>query len=143
MNISLKDLIGKYVYKNNDEEPRGRVKGVCFADEGNRISSVTVESLSLIPLSTSVAINELLDTGNKKLILQTEMHTEKDKNGLGDNRVSCVVYKDSKYGKIKDMRFDFETGEITDMVIGKGAFRRGKKITVNKMHIKDNTIYIE
>ncbi len=143
MNVSLKKLIGQYVYKDTEDEPWGRVKGISFADEGDRISSITLETLSLIPLSSSVPINEILDDGGKKLILQSEISVSRGIDNLMDSKISKAVYKNGKYSKIKDMRFDFETGEITDVIIGKGAFRRGEKIAVNKMYIKENTIYIE
>lgn len=143
MNISLKDLIGQCVYKNKDDEPCGKVKGVGFSEEGNKVSSVTVESLSLIPVSRSVPISEILDAGDKKLILSSEISVSRGTDRLMDGKLLKAVYKNGKCGKIKDMRFDFETGEITDAIIGKGTFRRGEKITVNKMYIKENTIYIE
>ncbi len=143
MNVSLKKLIGQCVYKNKDDEPCGKVKGVSFSPEGDKVSSVTVESLSLIPLSSSVPINEISDDGGKKLILQSEISVSRGIDNLMDSKISKAVYKNGKYSKIKDMRFNIETGEITDVVIGKGAFRRGKKIIVNKMYIKENTIYIE
>ncbi len=143
MNISLKNLIGQYVYKNNEEEPFGKVKGVCFSQDGDKVTFVTVESLSLIPLSSSVPINEISAAGNKKLILQSEISVSRGMDNLMDDKILKAVYKNSKYSKIKDMSFDFETGEITDVIVGKGTFRRGKKITINKMYIKENTIYIE
>ncbi len=143
MNISLKKLIGQYVYKDVNDEPWGRVKGVCFTDKGNKISSVTLETLSLIPLSCVIPIEEFPDTIDKKLILCTESSFGKEKTGLADNQIFRAVCKNGKCGKIKDMRFDFETGEITDVIIGKGAFGIGEKVSVSKMHIKDNTIYIE
>ena len=143
MNISLKNLIGQCVYKNKDAEPWGRVKGVCFTEVGDKISSVSIETLSIIPLNTAVPIKEISDVGDKKLILQSEVSIGKGKDGLMDNQISGAVCKNGKCGKIKDMKFDFETGEITDVVIENGAFRKGEKICVNKMHIKDNTIYIE
>lgn len=143
MNVSIKKLIGQCVYKNNDDEPCGKVKGVCFSPKGDKVSFITVESLSLIPLSSYIPINKISDAGAKKLILQSEMSVNIGSDNLLESKISKTVYKNGKHGKIKDMRFDIETGEITDVVVEKGAFRRGEKITVNKMYIKENTIYIE
>lgn len=143
MNVSLKDLIGQYVYKNKNDEPCGKVKGVYFSTYGNMVSSVSVETLSLIPVSCTVPINEITDIGDRKLILQSELSLNKGMDSLMVDKTLKTVYKNGKYGKIKDMRFDFETGEITDVIIGNGVFRRDKKISVNETHIKENTIYIE
>jgi len=144
MNISLKELIGKNVYKDENGDPWGKVKGVCFADEGSKICSVMVESLSLIPLSCVIPIKEILDTGDKKLILRSEISIGKRNEGLTtDNQISGAVCKNGKCGRIKDMRFDFETGEITDIIIRKSVFGKGEKVCVNKTYIKNGSIYIE
>ncbi len=143
MNTSLKKLIGKSVYRDMDDEPWGKVKGVCFSEEESRISSVVIESLSLVPLSTTISIKEIWSDDNKKLILKSESVIGKGRNSLTDSQISKAVYKNGGYGKIKDMRFDFETGEITDIVIAAGVLRKGEKVSVNKTYIKDNTIYIE
>ncbi len=143
MKITLKKLIGKCVYKDENQEPWGRIKGVCFADSGERISSVTVETLSLIPICVDVSIKQISDNGDKKLILNSEKSIGKERKGLIDKKISKAVCSDGKCGKIKNMQFNFETGEITDIIIGTGVFRKDEKIYVNKTHIKDNTIYIE
>ena len=144
MNITLKKLIGQYVYKDKNDEPWGRVKGVCFTDGGSKICSVMVESLSLIPLSCVIPIKEILDIGDKKLILRPEISIGKRTEGLTtDNQISGAVCKNGKCGRIKDMRFDFETGEITDIIIRKSVFGKGEKVCVNKAYIKNGSIYIE
>ena len=143
MNVTLKNLIGQCVYKNKDKEPVGKIKGVCFSPEGDKISSVAVESLSLIPLSRTVPIGEISGIGNKKLILQSDVSISRGQDKLMGDKGLKAVCINGRYGKIKDMKFDFETGEITDITIVKDAFARGEKIIVNKMYIKENTIYIE
>ena len=147
MQISQNRLKGLWVYEIGSEEPCGRVKGLCFSEDKNNIKSLQVETISLVPLCKNIEIEAFEGIYGKKIFLKKnfsfkEQNLKKSSSTENEN-ISKIVLNNGKPKKIKDLRFDFETGEITDFYIDNGFFRRAKEYSVNKIQITDNTIYIE
>ncbi len=147
MKICLKRLKGLIVYEKGCDEPCGRVKGVCFSRDNKNIDFLQIETISLVPLCKNVEIEAFDGILGKKIFMKENFGFEKHKSQnefvIKNENVSKIVLDGGKPKKIKDLRFDFETGEITDFFIDKGFFRKAEEHSVNKMRITDNTIYIE
>lgn len=147
MQISQNELKGLIVYEKGADEPCGRVKGLCFSKDNNNIKSLQIETISLVPLCKNIEIEAFEGIRGKKIFLKKkfsfkEQNFQKSSANEFEN-ISEIVLNNGKPKKIKDLRFDFETGEITDFYIDNGFFRRAKEYSVNKIQITDNTIYIE
>ncbi len=147
MKINLKNLIGVTVFENGREEPCARVIGVGLLENQKYVGSIHLETLSLIPLKRTISVDDVLKITREKIILKPGSDVLKlkknEENGNCAEVISKVLYYNGKCGKIKNMQFDFETGEIFSFEIGKGFFRKKDFVPADRMQVKDNTIYVE
>jgi len=147
MDVSLKSIKGLNVYEKDCSEPSGRIKGVCFSKDRNRIDAVLVETLSLIPLSKKFFMEEFGEICDKKVFLKDGVSVQsaksKKEEDISEEKISGACCTGCNVQKISDMQFDFDTGEINCIILDNGIFKKKDKVKINKMHIKDNTIYIK
>ncbi len=147
MEITLKKLKKLDVYEKDKNEPIGKVKCICFSKEKNNVDALCIETLSLIPLSKKVFIEEFGEISGDRLFLKEQISDKSIKNSreedVSEDRVLGVYERDREKRKLYDMSFDFKTGEIHSMTLKNGLFRKNNKIEIKDMHIKNNIIYIE
>ncbi len=149
--MSVKGIKGTYIYENGNTEPCGVIRGVYLSRDTGAVDLVRAETVSLIPISQTVSVRDIEVMNDKKAVLKKGIRFRNNENfckkrikkGVLEDDISNVIQKNNKILKKEDMRFDFETGEITEIVVNNGFFRKKNKIPINKMLIKDNTIYIE
>lgn len=151
MQISLKKIKGLYLYEAGSTEPCGVVKGVYFSTETGLVDAILAETVSLIPINKTICIHDIDYINNRKAVLKNgiafinneKFIKEQRKKDVFEDKISNIVQGNSSPRKIRDMQFEFETGEITEIIVDNGFLRKKNKIPINKMKIKDNTIYIE
>ncbi len=149
--MSVKGIKGTYIYENGNTEPCGVVRGVYLSKYTGAVDLVLAETVSLIPISRVVSMRDIEVMKDKRVVLKKGIAFRNNENFLKEqikkdileDDISNVIQRDNKPRKKGDMRFDFETGEITEIVVNNGFFKKKNKIPINKMRIKDNTIYIE
>ena len=142
MKVNLKKLKGSAVYENGKKEPCGKIRDVCLSDDKNQVTAIQLETLSLIPLGRTMSIGDFDRVSGGKIILKNDIGIPEPK-GVFTKEISGLIKENYKFKKIRDMQFDFETGEIFSFEISRGAFGKSDKIDINTMRIKDNNIYIE
>jgi len=145
INLNLSKLDGMNVYEYQKSEPCGKIVGCCFSGENGNVSSLIVETLSLIPVKKNITLNKIRKVTNDKIEINCEL-SDKNNYRVNDIRYNDIVgvnraNKTAK--KIKDISFDCETGVITDIVVKQNILKKSEIFHVNKITIKDNTIYIE
>lgn len=151
MQMSVKGIKGAYIYEHGKTEPCGVIRGVYLSKDTGAVDLVLAETVSLIPISRTVSVRDIEAISDKGAVLKKgvifggneHFFKRQIKNDIFEDEISNVVQSDNKPRIKGDMRFDFETGEITEVVVNNGFFRKKNKIPINKMRIKDNTIYIE
>ncbi len=142
MRVNLKKLKGLAVYENGKKEPCGKIKDVCLAENQNQVTAIQLETLSLIPIGRTLSIGDFHKISDGKIILKNDTGIPETK-GVSTKEISGVIKENHKFKRIKDIQFDFETGEIFSFEISRRAFGKTDKTDINKMRIKDNNIYIE
>ncbi len=146
MKINLKKIKGMDVFENGASLPCGKVRGVCFSKDGE-VECLLVESQSIVPIAKKFNINSFQKLSEKGLFFKKGLtfsdYTKGRPDEITDKNISRVALPDGKSGVLKDVVFDFETGEITEFFVKKGRFQKPREILINKIKIKDNTIYID
>lgn len=124
MKLGLKQVKNIEVYYQDQDQPFAKVCGVILDQNTKKILAYKIKSLSLIPISSFVAVNRILKTDNKKMVLKNNSDYYCDKNAILNNieignisELSCVHNL-----KIRDIRFDFEVGEMSDIIFSKTIF---------------------
>ena len=144
MQLSLKRLKGLEVYEDGNPEACGKIKNVCFDARCNRVNGVIVETVSLIPLSKTLFMDEFGEICDDRVLLKKDVSLNKvEKRSDKFCIVSDAIQRGGQAKKIRDIKFDFETGEVIDITTETGLLKKKSKIPVNTMLIKDNTIYVE
>ncbi len=142
----LKNLKKFKVCNSGEQEPCGVIRDACILFEKDRIAAFLIESISLIPTNKIITIDDI-DFAKDKTIFLKKGHLSKNINLYENlhklNDIENVETTKRKRNLLKDLHFNFETGEITDIVISKNKLSKNTKIPINKIYIKDNTIYIE
>ena len=148
MQLSVKDIKGFKVYNHESDEPWGVVADICFNCDNATVTELIVETLSIIPITKTVKFNEINNIIKGAVILKANSMPQIRNKNLNTtdatehfNRIEYVSDNQTKK-KLWDIRFDFETGELVDLVVAKNFFSRKNHIPANKMYLKDNTIYI-
>lgn len=149
--VSVKRIKGMYLYENGETEPCGVIRGVYLSKDTGAVDLVLAETASLIPISRTVSVNDIEVMGDKRAVLKKGISFKNNENvpkaqmkkDVLEDDILNVIQQNNKTLKKGDMRFDFETGEITELVVKNGFFRKKNKIPINKIRIKDNTIYID
>lgn len=145
------ELKGTKVYLCNAETPWGVLSDLLIDKNSGKVLAYLIKTLSLVPVSRIVRIKDAKLTENKKLeINKTSLiqSCEKFVNENNSNTVRCekiknIVLSNGISGKIKNMHFDMETGEISNAVILKNIIAGNHTVSINKISVKDNTIYAE
>ncbi len=151
MRVSAKDVKGKKVYISKKETPIGVVCDVLADESCGRIVGYMIKSLSLIPLQSVVGRENVKTIDKEKIILREGAKTEspegfkKRKNTklTKTEEVKSVMMPNLKKRKAGDISFDFETGEMCDIVVSRGILGAKERIFVNKIYLKDNVIYLK
>ncbi len=151
MKVSKSKLKNAKVYFCGESEPFG-VFSDTILDESGRVAGYMVKTLSIVPISKIIRIGDIekIVDGrvylSKSATLENSEHFKTRTGGkfvYADNIKTAAVGLDKASRKLKDIRFDFETGEICDVVIVKNIITGKEKLSVNKISAKDNTIYIQ
>lgn len=146
MNINMKSIKGYNVYRADTPQPWGIVSSLSFQPESVDISAILVDTLSLIPLSYLVDIHAIDFVAHHSVYLKHNCgpikYIQKDFFNPPE-KLCCVTPKHPHPFRLRDLSFDMETGKITDITISKHRLSKKNKISINKIYLKDNTIYIE
>ena len=124
MKLGLKQVKNIDVYYQDQDQPFAKVFGVILNEKTKKIVAYKIKTLSLIPISMLVATDKILKTDNKKMVLKDTFcpycnNAEDSYNiEIGNiNELSCMHNL-----KIRDIRFDFEIGEMSDIIFSKTIF---------------------
>lgn len=131
------------VYTAKEDEPWGIVSDVCLENNTRKIRAIVVETISLIPISRLIEFKDIKHIGERGVVLNEDFCIKKvsEENFINVKEISSV--KKDKKNLFRDMSFDAETGEITDVIFSKNFFSQKTKIPINKITVKENTIYID
>ncbi len=143
MEISVKNLKGFKVYNHESSEPWGTVKDVCFDCSPAKVKCLVVETLSLVPISKRVEFGQINNIIKGAVVLKKDALAKpfrQDK--LSFEKVKKAVCDNQKSIQLRDVRFDFETGEMTDFVVSKNIFSPKSHIKAKQISVKENTVYI-
>ncbi len=146
MNINLKYLKGLNVYKSDSIRPWGIVRDISLDLTSGKIDTLLIDTISLIPLSHVVDIRNIYQIKNNSIYLKYPCHntSEKKHGPLSELKIGeRIMLPDNISTRLRDLHFDTETGEITDIIVSRNKLAKKNKISINKIHVKDNTIYID
>ncbi len=148
LEICFKKIKKLKVYTHGKSEPWGIVRDVCLENNTPGIRAIVVETISLIPISRMIEFKDIKHIGEREVVLNENFRIKKVLNENSENFVSVkniysVKNNKSQKSLFRDMRFDTETGEITDVIFSKNFFSQKTKIPINKITVKENTIYID
>ena len=150
MDISTKKIKGIKVYFENQFPPAGTISDIIFDVDSKRILGFELKTLSLIPIPKIVDFTSVKALSDKHLILYENTkflsynYFFKTVSSAGIKASHIKKLFDPQKGKktVKDMHFDFEMGELSDIVILENILTGQRRININKIYLKDNTIYI-
>ena len=150
MEISAKDIKGFKVYDHEATEPWGTVADICFDCRSAKVITVLVETISIIPITKVIDFNSINNIIKGAVVLKkdiTVQNREKenpaDERQIHFNKISKVLDGTSRANRLRDIKFNFETGAMTDIIFSKNIFSKKNSVGVNKIWVKDNTIFIE
>lgn len=143
-NIGVRELKKSKVYFEGKNEEYGSVVDVLFGKENGKVEKIVIETSSLVPILRLVDFDDIVKIGKSKVVIgaSSKPYTKNEgciKSGESPSLTlqnGCVCF-------LRDMRFDTENGEITDVIVSRHKFGTKRKITINKIFVKDNTVYIE
>lgn len=149
MKRGLKNIKGIKVYNQGDNEAWGIIADVYLAEKTGKIEAFVVKTISVIPIRKAVLFcNAWFDDENRLIVndkagIENLEHFEKNKAATGARaelfKLAALTNGITK--KIRDLNFDTETGDICDVVVLKNLIAGDSTISVNKLSVKDNTIY--
>ena len=146
MQINKKKLEGVKVYALNADEPCGKVADVCISEKKKCIDFLIVESMSLIPISKKIPMTEIHVLTDKKIVLKHSFSEynvcTRDNESIFEKDIIGAKINNNRMKKISDIKFIFETGEITDVLIKKNVFTKSESIKVSDLKIRNNIFYI-
>lgn len=147
---SVKAYKGLKVYKEYNSEAYAVVNDVYFKKDDNRIFAFLISTLSLVPMHKVILVDSISMLSNGGVYLRQSCEPMELADFQKSFRNSCFtlesirgVSSGSSKMKLNDICFNSETGEITDVVISKKKFTKKNKVSINKIVLKDNTIYVE
>ncbi len=147
--LSINKLKGTKVYFVEQHEPWGIFCDVMLNKNGKVVAYI-VKTLSIVPISKVIQNRDIDRIENGRIVVKSGtrlVNCELFQKAYRDNvmkleSVKKVVSHNMKSKKLKDMRFEFETGEMCDIVVSQNIITGKHRILVNKIFTKDNTIYI-
>ena len=148
MEISVKSLKGFKVYDHESSEPWGTVKDVCFDCDPAKVKYFVVETLSLVPISKRVEFEQINNIIRGAVVLKKDAVAKpckisEQRDTLIFDNVKKAVCENQKKVRLRDIRFDFETGEMTDFVVSKNMFSPKSHIKAKQIFINENTVYMQ
>ena len=148
MEISVKNLKGFKVYDHESTEPWGTVKDVCFDCNSARVRYFVVETLSLVPISKRVEFSQINNIIKGAVVLKKDALAKPYKGTEQSDRLSFDNIKNAacpnrEITRLRDIRFNFETGEMTDLVVAKNIFSPKSYIRAKQISVKENTVYMQ
>ncbi len=150
MKVDLNKLKNIKVYLYGEEEPFGIFSDTILDNFGN-IKGCVIKTISIVPISKAVNKEDILDISYEKIILAQGVGVQSinkfiERSGselIYSNNIKTAITPDAKVKKLKNISFDFETGQICDIVVLKNIISGKEEISVNKIYAKDNTMYVE
>jgi len=146
MNISLKSVKSCNVFRYGSASPWGIVRSLFLCADSGKVEALLIDTLSLVPLSYKVDICDIAHIRNRSVFLKPSCPTAtiilKD-SFTAPEKLDCITPTTRKTFRLHDLNFDMETGDISDVVLSKNLLSKKNKISINKIRLKDNTIYIE
>ncbi len=149
MNIGVRELEKFKVYRYGEDEPWGIVRKACLNRETNRLEALAVDTCSLIPLRRIIGYEYVECIRGKSIFLKKGCISSPAEKSV-DTVFDTAAFDTAAFGtaakpreRLRDLSFDTETGEITDVVVSRNKITKKRKIPINKIYIKDNTIYIK
>ena len=148
MKITVNKAENLLVYNHGETEPWGACEGVIADGGGEKINAICVRTLSLIPTCRSAKISDIEEADGKRIVLKKGC-------GIGGAVSDCAIkarqqiVKEGVDGerkhraRLNSLCFDTESGEITDVTVWGSPMSKKKKISINKIRVKENTIYVE
>ncbi len=149
MKFSISKLKGAKVYFFGKNEPWGVFSDIML-DKDGKIAAYIVKTLSIVPISKAIQSREIESIEAGRIILKRgirlvnyeQFKKTYSNNAVKSKEVKKVVFDGIRTKKLKDMQFEFETGEMCDIVVSENIITGKHKLSVNKITAKDNTIYI-
>lgn len=148
MEISAKKLKGFKIYNHEANKPFGVVTDICFDESLSKIIALTSETISIIPITKTVSFDSINNIGKDYIVLKKDAEIQ-SKNSLNNqqsqinfNEIKKAIDPKSHFKKVRDIRFDFETGKMTDIVVSENIFTKQINICRRNVSVKNNTIYI-
>ncbi len=147
MKVSVRELRGKKAYLKGQKDPIGVFSDGVLDKEKGILTGYVIKTLSLVPLSKVINKDDIEKIEKDKVILKKETKVKsldilKTKTIKTDD-ISSVIMPDFKKCKAGDICFDFETGKMCDIVVSKGILGSKQRVALNKICLKENTIYIQ
>lgn len=150
LNVDFKKIKGNGVYFEDSSEPWGIVDAAIFDCSKSLVSALKIKTLSLIPIFKTARISSVAGLEYKKIIIKKDANITSyaffkshSPNTIDIPPSERSLPTTSNLGKVRDIRFNFETGELCDIVVSKNFISRNRRIPVNKIYLNDNTIYVE
>ena len=144
--INLKSIKGLNVYKSETMHPWGIVRNISLNRISGKIDTLLIDTISLIPLSHIIDIHNIYQIKNNSIYLKNPCYniSEKCPDYLSELKIGeRIILPNNNLTRLRDLHFDTETGEITDIVVSQNKLAKKNKIPINKIYIKDNTIYVD
>lgn len=150
MKNGFSELKGEKVYLRNAETPWGILSDLIIEEKSGKVLAYLVKTLSLVPIAGVLEIKDV-KRNNKRLEINKLSDIKKFEEFASDTNSGVVsalklkrlVISGGASGKLKNMYFDMETGEICDAVIVKNIIAGSQTVLINKISVKYNTIYAE
>lgn len=105
-----------------------------------------IETLSIIPIKRRVEVSDIYKLTSKQIILNDNYIEKKVYSGsdsVCEKDIMGIKTEKGQIKKIKDYRFDFETGEIKDFIFKPSFFYKQETIPVKELKIQDNKVFIK
>ncbi len=149
MRNGFAELKGAKVYLCKNDMPWGVLTDFAIDEKSGKVTGFFVKTASLIPVPGIVKLANIKLTKSKRLeiddisLVQTFGQFSKENRVLKSDKIKGIILSGSLIKKIKNIHFDMETGEICDAVIVKNIIAGRQTVFINKISLKDNTIYAE
>ncbi len=141
--LNTKKMIGMYVYNEDEEKPFGKATGICFSRNNGNVNAFCAETLSLIPVKKTIPTSCIKYISPEGIVLKkNKTYIQNKHETIAAQNIARVQTKRNIFKKIKSFNFDCETGEIIDITAKRNTFDKKVRIAVNKIELKDNTIYV-
>jgi len=143
------ELKGTKVYLQNADMPWGILADFAIDEKSGRVMGAVVKTVSIIPVTGIVKLSDMRLIKGKRLeindisLFETFGRFSKEKRVLKMDKIKGIILSGSLIKRIKNIHFDMETGEICDAVVVKNIIAGKQTVLINKISLKDNTIYAE